>query len=304
MTYNALCENVLGTIGTVLWSGQILPQIWKSWREKSTLGLSGLLMFIWATSAVFLGVYNIVQNINIPLIVQPQLFGALAALSWVQCLYYQNKKSLRFCVIVYLSYLVIFAGFEAGVTYGARALSRHTDEPGKRFTQFFGIFSAVLVSVGLIPQYIEIYKLKEVIGISLLFLAIDMSGGVFSLLSLVFRETFDVTASVTYIAVVVLDGVVVVCAVILNPRARRRREEAAAAACIAPMTSTPPVPLSVTGNSPPSVPLVAIDLERGDLPSKRGPEATIHVDSISPPASRASTPYRDPRDAPVSIPTS
>lgn len=30
------------------------------------------------------GVYNIVQDINIPLIVQPQLFGSLAALSWVQ----------------------------------------------------------------------------------------------------------------------------------------------------------------------------------------------------------------------------
>lgn len=31
-----------------------------------------------------MGVYAIVQNINIPLIVQPQLFGALAFLSFAQ----------------------------------------------------------------------------------------------------------------------------------------------------------------------------------------------------------------------------
>lgn len=37
-------------------------------------------------------------------------------------MYYGSKKSFRYCVIVYLSYLSIFAGFEAGVIYGARAL--------------------------------------------------------------------------------------------------------------------------------------------------------------------------------------
>jgi len=92
--------------------------------------------------------------------------------------------------------------------------------------QFFGIFSAVLISVGLIPQYVEIWKLGEVKGISMTFMAVDMLGGLFSLLSLAFRTHFDVTASASYIAVIVLDGVVVLCRIILNPRAaaRRRRE--------------------------------------------------------------------------------
>jgi len=84
----------------------------------------------------------------------------------------------------------------------------------------------VLIAVGLIPQYIEIWRLGEVIGISLVFMAIDISGAVFSLLSLVFRRKFDAVASVTYICVIVMDGIVVVCAVILNPRSRRRREAA------------------------------------------------------------------------------
>ena len=39
---------------------------------------------LWSISAIFLGVYNITQNINIPLIIQPQLFGFFCAFSWTQ----------------------------------------------------------------------------------------------------------------------------------------------------------------------------------------------------------------------------
>lgn len=53
------------------------------------------------------------------------------------------------------------------------------------------------------PQFIEIYKRRQVIGISMTFLAIDISGGVFSLLSLVFNDTFDGIAALTYLGVVV-----------------------------------------------------------------------------------------------------
>ena len=58
MPANPVAENILGTIGryilllhiyfahgpilvgTVLWTIQLLPQVWKSWRTKSTEGLS------------------------------------------------------------------------------------------------------------------------------------------------------------------------------------------------------------------------------------------------------------------------
>ena len=53
------------------------------------------------------------------------------------------------------------------------------------------------------PQYYEIYRRREVVGISLLFMFIDMMGGVFSTLSLVFKTEFDVIAGVTYSLVVV-----------------------------------------------------------------------------------------------------
>ncbi|KEP48195.1 putative integral to membrane protein, partial [Rhizoctonia solani 123E] len=57
---------MLWTLGTVMWMVQLIPQIIKSYREKSTDGLSPWLMFIWALSAPFLGVYMIAQDISIP----------------------------------------------------------------------------------------------------------------------------------------------------------------------------------------------------------------------------------------------
>jgi len=43
-----LAANVLGTMGTVLWCVQIVPQIWKNWKLKSTDGMPGLMFFLWA----------------------------------------------------------------------------------------------------------------------------------------------------------------------------------------------------------------------------------------------------------------
>ena len=40
--------------------------------------------FLWAISGPFLGVYVVVQNLNIPLILQPQIFAFLCAVSWTQ----------------------------------------------------------------------------------------------------------------------------------------------------------------------------------------------------------------------------
>lgn len=96
------------------------------------------------------------------------------------------------------------------------------------------------------PQYYEIWKHGEVIGISIPFMTVDMLGGVFNDLSLAFKSDFNVIASVTYSLVVVsvipcfanagligrqvMDGIVILLALILNPLARRRRKRAAMAA--------------------------------------------------------------------------
>ncbi|KIP03013.1 hypothetical protein PHLGIDRAFT_121965 [Phlebiopsis gigantea 11061_1 CR5-6] len=94
-----------------------------------------------------------------------------------------------------------------------------------RPTQFFGIMSSILLSLALFPQYYEIHRYHEVKGISIPFMAIDLMGGVFSDLSLVFKAKFDVIAGVAYSLVVVLDGIVILAAVILNPMTRKRRRQ-------------------------------------------------------------------------------
>ncbi|KZT70733.1 hypothetical protein DAEQUDRAFT_764312 [Daedalea quercina L-15889] len=227
MPANKAAENALGTIGTICWTIQMVPQIWKSYREKSTEGLSQSLVFIWGASGVLLGVYAIVQDINIPLIVQPQLFGTLSFLSFAQCQYYGMKRSIWVCVAIYFVCLALLGGLQAGLVYAVRPSYEHGHPAG---VDFFGIASSVTIAIGLLPQYYEIWKHKEVIGISILFMTVDMLGGVFNDLSLAFKSEFNVIASVTYSLVVVMDGLVILLALILNPLARRRRKRAAVAA--------------------------------------------------------------------------
>jgi hypothetical protein len=58
------------------------------------------MMLLWAVAGVPLGVYNIVEEFNVALRVQPQILTTLSLLTWAQCLYYgkvsANDQSL-FC---------------------------------------------------------------------------------------------------------------------------------------------------------------------------------------------------------------
>lgn len=46
------------------------------------------MMLLWAVAGVPLGVYNIVEEFNIALRIQPQILTTLSLLTWAQCLYY------------------------------------------------------------------------------------------------------------------------------------------------------------------------------------------------------------------------
>ncbi|KAJ3712158.1 PQ loop repeat-domain-containing protein [Lentinula raphanica] len=225
MPANAVAENVFGTLGTACWMVQLFPQIYKSYREKSTVGLSDLMILSWATGGVFLGIYAVVQNLNIPLIVQPQIFGTLSVICWAQCQYYRRQWSPLKAVLVGISVWCVFGGIEAGMIFALRSPYNHGDEHARSAISFFGIMSTVVITGALFPQYYQIYKYKEVIGLSIPCMTIDLLGGVFSDLSLIFRPgSFNVLAGITYSLVVVTDGAVIVAAIILNPRAKRARQ--------------------------------------------------------------------------------
>ncbi|ORX39864.1 hypothetical protein BD324DRAFT_648484 [Kockovaella imperatae] len=237
-------ETALSTVGAVCWTVQIIPQVIKSYRTKSTLGLSAGLMAVWALASYPFSAYLVSQRLPIPLQVQPHAFGFLCGISWMQCLYYGYGYSKLKASLSFLLFLVVWAGFETGSVYGLWAAERHhIDAPSK----VYGYVSAVMIAGALAPQYIEIYRLKQVIGISLTFMTIDILGGVFSFLSLFFRDKIDIAASVSYGLVVVLDGIVVILAFILNPIAKRREQQAAEQAQVTLNMDTPTTTTTSSG---------------------------------------------------------
>lgn len=48
------------------------------------------MMMLWAWAGVPLGVYNIVENFNIALRIQPQILTFLSLTTWIQCFYYEK----------------------------------------------------------------------------------------------------------------------------------------------------------------------------------------------------------------------
>ncbi|KAG5639073.1 hypothetical protein H0H81_007017 [Sphagnurus paluster] len=114
--------------------------------------------------------------------------------------------------------MLTIGALEVGMVFAIRP------SMNRRAIEFFGIFTSVVIAAGLLPQYWEIIERKEVVGISLPFITIDLLGAVFSLLSLIFRPKFDTIAGVAYIVVIVMDSIVVTAAFILNPRAHKRRQ--------------------------------------------------------------------------------
>jgi uncharacterized membrane protein YhaH (DUF805 family) len=83
-------------ISKVLIICQLLPQIIINYRRHHTEGLQGSMMLLWATAGVPLGVYNIVEDFNIALKIQPQILTTLSLITWTQCLYYGKVCSHQF----------------------------------------------------------------------------------------------------------------------------------------------------------------------------------------------------------------
>jgi hypothetical protein len=50
------------------------------------------MMLLWAVAGVPLGVYNITEELNVALRIQPQVLTLLSLITWAQCLYYGKVK--------------------------------------------------------------------------------------------------------------------------------------------------------------------------------------------------------------------
>lgn len=201
--YNEVAENVLGTVGTICWCIQLIPQIIRNYKVKDCTGFPPMMMFLWAASGVPFATYFFATDGSIPLRIQPQLFTVFCLISWAQTLYYPPIQMSRrkLCLLVGL-FVLIALGLEIGFILWLRPLHRRGIEYP---TLIVGIVASVLLALGLIPPYFEIAKRRgRVVGINFVFLFLDSLGALLSMAS-VLVGTFDSLSIALYAIVLGLE---------------------------------------------------------------------------------------------------
>ncbi|KAL2864849.1 PQ-loop repeat-containing protein [Aspergillus lucknowensis] len=208
-----VAANILGTTGAVCWSVQLLPQIFINYRRHNTEGLQASMMLLWAVAGVPLGVYNIVEELNVALRVQAQILTFLSLVTWAQCLYYGKKYSVNKCITAVISLLLLLGGIETALIFALRvAKQRDLQWP----MILMAVLSASFLAAGVLRHYWDIYTHRTVRGISFIFVAIDAAGDLFSLVSVVFESRIDVLGMVIYGTELALWIGVFICGLVFN----------------------------------------------------------------------------------------
>ncbi|KAJ5523319.1 PQ loop repeat protein [Penicillium frequentans] len=173
-----IASNVLGTIGTVCWCIQLIPQIWHNWRRKKTEGLPLALGFLWAVCAVPMGSYLILQvdqvifllvyreltllvkDVNIPLQVQPQIFGFFSTIVWAQILHYGHGYGRVGSTLCCCGLLALLGGIEAMLIFTLRLLTKQIPyNKGVTWPDLLvGIVATILLGGSWLPVYPELWK--------------------------------------------------------------------------------------------------------------------------------------------------
>ena len=149
----------------------------------------------WAIAGIPLGTYNLVQNLNIALQVQPHILIFLSLVAWAQCKYYGDKWSLKRIVAGSVASALLIGGVEVGLFFALR-LARRRDIEWP--LMLMAILAAVLLCIGVLRYYWEIFKSRSVTGISFTFVAIDAGGDLVSILALLFAPRIDILGMVVY----------------------------------------------------------------------------------------------------------
>lgn len=204
--------------------GQLIPQIVINWRRHNAIGLQPTMMMLWAWAGVPLGVYNVVEEYNIALQVQPQLLTFLSLVTWIQCFYYERKWTVLRALAVVLPIACIMGGVQAALIIALRiAKEKHLQWP----LTLMAVLSATLLAAGVLRHYWDIYVHRTVRGISFLFVGIDAAGDLFSLVSVLFQPKIDVLGLVIYGSELILWIGVFACGGYYNfvPWVRKRVEK-------------------------------------------------------------------------------
>ncbi|KAF1361746.1 PQ loop repeat protein [Lizonia empirigonia] len=197
--------NALGTLGAVCdivcWSIQLIPQIIINYRRHNAIGLQPTMMMLWAWAGVPLGVYNIVEEFNIALRIQPQILTLLSLVTWIQCYYYEKSWSVLRSLALVVPVVCLMGGVQAALIVALRS-SKEKDLEWPLI--LMAVLAAALLAAGVGRHYVDIYLHRTVRGISFIFVGLDALGDVFSLLSVIFHSKLDILGMVIYATELVL----------------------------------------------------------------------------------------------------
>ncbi|KAK1050407.1 hypothetical protein LTR74_017047 [Friedmanniomyces endolithicus] len=167
----------------------------KPWTDRPCPPSLVHLVQFWACAGVPLGVFNIVSNFNIALQVQPQILTFLSLVTWIQCYYYERKWSISKALAVVMPVACVMGGIEAGLVFALRIGIRHgTQWPAT----LMAILAALYLALGVLEQYVAIYKQRSVEGISFLFCGIDALGDLTSTIAVIFEPKTSILGLVIY----------------------------------------------------------------------------------------------------------
>lgn len=165
------------------------------------------MMMLWACAGALLAIYNVVENFNIALQIQPQILTVLSIVTWTQCYYYGKRWPIHKILLI-TPILCLMGGIEAALIMALRiGKSRGVEWPSKLVAGLAGF----LLCAGVATHYVDIYKNHSVRGISFLFVGIDAAGDIFSFAGVIFEPSLDIAAMAVYAAEFALWSGVVGC---------------------------------------------------------------------------------------------
>lgn len=203
---------------------QLIPQIWANWHRHSTESLSAFFFLAWAVAGIPLGIYNIVDDYNIALQIQPNVFILLSLITWSQCKHYGDKWSWSKTSVASVILASIFGGIELGLVFALR-LGR--DRGHKWPSTLMAIVAGVLLAGGVLRHYVDVIKTRSDAGMSLKFALLDASGDLASLISVVFQPHLKVLGLVIYGSelAIWLGLIVLLCCFRVSHRAKAKGDD-------------------------------------------------------------------------------
>lgn len=172
-----------------------------------------------------MAIFLVSEDSNIALCIQPHLFGFFCFIVYLQVMYYppieRSKKDILWRGGLFLLFQI---AIEVGCIIPFRRLhSRGVTWP----ILMFGIIANVVLIIGLIPPYFELWKRNgRVIGINFGFLSMDIAGAVFSLLSLITAKgKLDIMGCVIYSVVGCMELGIMVSHLVWMVRFRGRHQD-------------------------------------------------------------------------------